>query len=251
MEKKKSFGTKLEAFFAGKGFYIVLFLCVAVIGVSAWSMLSGTGTDVELSDDMDISFAGVSEADSIPAGLTEYPVINEKPLSTESEAPAAKSEEIVQPAPTPQSTPAPSAPADAAPSASYFIWPVSGEIDGAYSMTSLSYSNTMHDWRTHDGIDIAAQLGTHVKATADGIVEDVYADDLYGTTVIMSHGGGLKSVYSNLASTPTVGKGDAVAMGEVIGSVGDTALCEAAQVTHLHFAMSLNGESVDPTEYMP
>ena len=45
-EKKKGFGESLEAFFAGKGFYIVLFLCVAVIGVSAWAMLTGKGTNV-------------------------------------------------------------------------------------------------------------------------------------------------------------------------------------------------------------
>ena len=41
MKGKKSFGSQLEAFFEGKGFYIVLFLCAAVIGVSAWVLMIG------------------------------------------------------------------------------------------------------------------------------------------------------------------------------------------------------------------
>ena len=42
MDSKKSFGKKLEHFIEGRGFYIVLVLCAAIIGVSAWSLLSGT-----------------------------------------------------------------------------------------------------------------------------------------------------------------------------------------------------------------
>ena len=42
-DKKKPFFERAEAFFAGKGFYIVLFLCVTVIGVSAWSLLTDSG----------------------------------------------------------------------------------------------------------------------------------------------------------------------------------------------------------------
>ena len=43
MEEKKTFGQKLEKFFTGRGFYIVLFLCIAVIGVSAWVLLFTDG----------------------------------------------------------------------------------------------------------------------------------------------------------------------------------------------------------------
>ena len=45
-DKKQPFFQRAEHFFAGKGFYIVLFLCVAVIGVSAWSMLTGKGANI-------------------------------------------------------------------------------------------------------------------------------------------------------------------------------------------------------------
>ena len=246
MEEKKPFGTRLEAFFAGKGFYVVLFLCIAVIGVSVWSILAG-GAESALSNSVSMSVASMDD-DVIPTGKT-VPV----PPVTEPPAPAAKSEE---------SAPAKTAPAEQTPSAEpaaptaaevleYYIWPVVGEIDGAYSVAALVWNPTMQDWRTHDGIDIACDLGTQVKAAANGTVADVYEDDLCGTTVVMQHQNGLESIYSNLAAMPAVAVGDHVGVGQVIGAVGDTALGEAGQVCHLHFAMRLNGESVDPTSYMP
>ena len=113
------------------------------------------------------------------------------------------------------------------------------------------YDTTMGDWRTHDGVDIAAALGTHVMAGADGTVTDVYDDPLYGTTVVISHGGGYETVYSNLAATPTVEIGDKVSAGDTIGAVGTTAICEAGEVYHLHFAMSCDGASLDPRNTSP
>ena len=118
-------------------------------------------------------------------------------------------------------------------------------------MDSLAYDKTMGDWRTHDGLDILAPLGEPVKAVASGTVTNVYADGLYGTTVEIDHGAGIVSIYSNLAELPTVATGDSVSMGDTIGSVGTTAICETNSPYHLHFSMQVNGESVDPTEYLP
>ena len=50
---------------------------------------------------------------------------------------------------------------------------------------------------------------------------------------------------------PTVSVGDWVECGDIIGSVGTTAICEIGQGTHLHFAMKLDGESINPMEYLP
>ena len=80
---------------------------------------------------------------------------------------------------------------------------------------------------------------------------EVYDDGLYGTTVVIDHGAGIVSVYSNLAALPTVVAGDSVSLGDTIGSVGTTAICETNSPYHLHFAMRVNGESVDPTAYLP
>ena len=75
--------------------------------------------------------------------------------------------------------------------------------------------------------------------------------DLLGTTVVIRHRDGLESVYANLAATPTVAVGDQVVVGQVIGAVGDTALCETGEVCHLHLAMRRDGESVDPADFLP
>ncbi len=90
-----------------------------------------------------------------------------------------------------------------------------------------------------------------VVAAGDGEVVSVTQDDLYGTTVVIDHGSGIKTQYSNLADTPTVSPGDKVKGGDVIGSVGKTAICEIGQGSHMHFAMSRDGASVDPTTYIP
>lgn len=254
MEKKKNFAGALESFFAGKGFYIVLFLCVAVIGLAAWTMLSVDITGEEpvpapeltLSNESDLmeeDFPLFSEDEDIIEEIA--PVINMDAGIAQPQVPADA--QTVQPTPAP--APAPQVNTNSIPG--YFIRPVVGQIENGYSMDSLQYNRTMQDWRTHDGLDISAELGAQVKAVADGTVEKVYNDDAMGTTVVLVHSGGLRSVYSNLAESPTVKEGESVACGSVIGSVGTTALCETGEVHHLHLAMSLNGESVDPAKYLP
>ncbi len=253
MEKKKNFAGALESFFAGKGFYIVLFLCVAVIGISAWTMLSvGVETVDEVLPSPDLTLSTMPEIPEEDFPLFAEgeepieeiaPVINMDAGIAEPEVPAD-----AEPIPSPVPAPAPAV-QNSAPS--YFIRPVAGQIENGYSMDSLVYNRTMRDWRTHDGLDISAELGAQVKAIADGTVEKVYTDDAYGTTVVLAHSGGLRSIYSNLAESPTVKEGEAVACGSVIGSVGTTALCETGEVHHLHLAMSLNGNSVDPAKYLP
>ena len=109
----------------------------------------------------------------------------------------------------------------------------------------------MGDWRTHSGLDITADLGAKVLATANGTVSAVYQDDLMGTVVEIDHGDGLVSLYANLTEAPTVSAGDAVTTGAVIGSVGQTAAAESGQTTHLHFAMYQDDTPVDPAGYLP
>ena len=257
--EQKGFGERLEAFFAGKGFYIVLFLCAAVIGVSAWAMLAGKETVVEPGvGTVDMTLAEVNEPEwegVLPVSRTESEIFPEnetlsEPLpETQLSNPTPEEVKEVS-APVEETVPA-AKPQEPDTMPQFFIWPVSGEIENAYSMTALQYNRTMRDWRTHDGLDIAAALGEEVKAAATGTVSAVLDDDMYGTTVVISHGGGLVSSYSNLAAMPTVKEGDGVVAGQVIGAVGDTALCETGEVTHLHFSMALEGESVDPAAYMP
>ena len=224
---------RTDKFFAGKGFYIVLALCIAVIGISAVSIAlnSDGGKAPEL--DPGLSLSNPTEPIATPPVVTPTPNVKTD-IEEDNGAVVStwkSSETYEQPA--------------------AWVGPVKGEIERRYSVETLAYDVTMKDWRTHDGVDVLADKGTVVRAASDGTVESITQDDLYGTTVTIDHGNGLKSTYSNLADKPTVKQGDSVGAGDVIGSVGATALCEVGQGSHVHIAMSKDGNSVDPTKYLP
>ncbi len=224
---------RTDKFFAGKGFYIVLALCIAVIGISAVSIAlnSDGGKAPEL--DPGLSLSNPTEPIATPPVVTPTPNVKTD-IEEDNGAVVStwkSSETYEQPA--------------------TWVWPVKGEIERRYAVETLAYDVTMKDWRTHDGVDVLADKGTVVRAASDGTVESITQDDLYGTTVTIDHGNGLKSTYSNLADKPTVKQGDSVGAGDVIGSVGATALCEVGQGSHVHIAMSKDGNSVDPTKYLP
>lgn len=134
-----------------------------------------------------------------------------------------------------------------------YIKPCTGYISKEYSVELPVYSATMYDYRTHAGVDIACEAGTPVRAVTNGVIDEVYNDYLFGTTVVVKHADGVSSVYSNLSpdlpAETTVGRN--VITGEVLGGIGNSALCESAEVNHLHFEMKKDGESVDPGEYLP
>ena len=242
-----SSGKKLERFFTGKGFYIVLFLCAAVIGVSAWMMAAGNETmakdvvnggnstsysnkrvETVIIPPADSAEVGQTQDDSVPA-MSGSDAAESEPAAASDETVAAFAEENTAPV---------------------WLWPVSGSIERGFNMQRLAYDVTLRDWRTHSGIDIDAPEGSTVTATRGGTVESIVNDDLYGTVVTIDHGDGTKAVYANLAAEPSVNVSDAVEPGYIIGAVGTSALAEVAQQSHLHFAVTVNGVNVDPLEYL-
>jgi murein DD-endopeptidase MepM/ murein hydrolase activator NlpD len=245
---KKTWTDRVGDFVAGKGFYIVLFLCVAAIGISGYYLFSTLGSSgSEVAADAPVSVVVTPE---VTAQVTAPAVSSDpSPSPATSASPAPSASPSVSPAASP--SPAAEQTAAEAPAASVFTWPVRGEVLSDFSLEVLAYDETMGDWRTHSGMDIAASLGAQVGAISSGTVEQVYDDDLMGTTVVIDHGDGLKSSYSNLASTPTVSPGDAVSPGSVIGSVGETALAEQTRKAHLHLELTPDGVAVDPANYLP
>lgn len=129
--------------------------------------------------------------------------------------------------------------------------PVEGAVVYDYSGDELVYSKTMDDWRCHTGVDISAAEGTDVHAAAEGTVEAITDNGMYGSTVIILHNEGLRSIYGNLSEEIPVNVGDSVAAGAIIGKVGNTAAAEVAESPHLHFEVSLNEETVNPHDYLP
>lgn len=131
-----------------------------------------------------------------------------------------------------------------------FILPTVGDVAKKFAADVLVYSKTLADYRTHDGVDIAAAAGEAVMAAADGEVIDVYVDPLMGYTVVLSHDGDAVTVYQNLSPEIPVEVGDSVHCGAILGTVGDTAMIEIAEEPHLHFAMQVGGVAVDPLDYI-
>lgn len=130
------------------------------------------------------------------------------------------------------------------------VRPVEGSIVTGFSMDKLLYNETMRDWRTHDGIDIAAEPGTAVVAARAGTVESVTADPIMGTTVTVRHAEKWESVYASLADMAEVEAGDDVTAGQVLGFVGETAASEAALGPHLHFSVLNDSVPVDPEAFL-
>lgn len=129
---------------------------------------------------------------------------------------------------------------------SNIIMPVDGEIITAFTKDNLIYSETLEEWRGHSGIDIKADIGTKVKAIKEGVVKEVYEDNLWGNIIVIDHGNGLESKYSNLGTRDMVKVGIEVKQGDYISTVGNSANIEMLMDSHLHFEIIKDGEIVDP-----
>lgn len=129
--------------------------------------------------------------------------------------------------------------------------PLAGDtILNPFSNGDLVKSETLGIWKTHDGVDIAAKLGTEVKSMTKGTVKEINEDPMWGNCIVIDHGNNITGYYCNLAKTITVSVGDVVSAGEVIGEVGESAEAEVAMEAHLHFALKRNDTWIDPIEYI-
>ena len=118
------------------------------------------------------------------------------------------------------------------------LCPVQGYVITGKYMEQRSYEK-------HPGIDLACKIGTPVRAAADGIVikSDWYGG--YGKCVVISHGGGLTTLYGHNSSLKCK-EGDKVERGDVIALVGSTGFSTGP---HCHFEIRMNGKTRDPGKY--
>lgn len=232
---------RLNAFLNGAGFYIVLLLTIAVIAASGYFIYSTIRSDEPAAPtaDQELSLTQQPEHDPSTTAPTEE-------LSSEQDrAESSQSVSVSSTAPVPVEEKTSEAAAD-----TRIVQPLQGEAVTAFSMEELLFNETMGDWRTHDGIDIAAAEGTQVVAAASGEVTSVVDDYWMGTTVTISCGDGYELRYASLQNAPAVSAGDKVSCGDVIGTVGSTALLEEATGPHLHFTVLQSGTPVDPNKYL-
>ena len=127
-------------------------------------------------------------------------------------------------------------------------WPY--PVDG-YVTSPFGYRThpIYHYWGLHDGVDFGGGCGTPLRAAAPGKVVASYCSGVYGNRLIVDHGvlggKGIATIY-NHASGYTVGVGDQVAEGQVIGYEGSTGWSTGC---HLHFTVMANGQAVDPMNW--
>lgn len=214
----KKFGGSVN----GKGYYIALILCAVAIGISGYLYYSNANQVP--SGEADVTVAATDSADQdlqVVATQPKYdddntvekdPTVNRKKLQT--------------------------------------VSPVEGQIVAVYSMDALGYNQTTRDWRVHNGVDIAAEAGSQVCAAAAGTVYTVYEDDTMGMTVVIRHEEGYVTKYASLDKEVSVKAGDAVTMGQKIGTVGNTALLENAIGDHVHFSVTCDDIPVDPAKFL-
>ena len=133
------------------------------------------------------------------------------------------------------------------------VWPVDGVLTQPFGPTSLvlepprCYQGTCYA-HFHDGIDLAAPLGTPVRAMAAGrVVLAAMVPD--GAVVVeIDHGAGLRSLYGHLEPDLAVTVGDSVVAGQVLGTVGMTGNTTGP---HLHFGVWQDGVPIDPLGLLP
>lgn len=130
--------------------------------------------------------------------------------------------------------------------------PVLGKVITAHSVDNLIYSKTLEQWSVHNGIDVSAEIGSPVKCAMNGVVEDVKLDDpKLGVVITVDHGNNIKTIYANLSKSVSIGKGDVIKKGQIIGQVGRSAPFEIEDPPHLHFEVLKNGKHINPQQYLP
>lgn len=123
-----------------------------------------------------------------------------------------------------------------------FMWP----LPAGNNVVTCKYGMRTHPItgkrKLHTGVDLRAATGTKVYAANKGTVTTSGYSSAWGNYIIISHGGGITTLYAHL-SKRSVSKDDKVKQGDIIGYSGNTGYSTAP---HLHFEISKNGATYNP-----
>ena len=136
------------------------------------------------------------------------------------------------------------------PNEDLMVWPVSGVVLMDYSADALIYDETLDLYRTNESISIGAAEAEEVLAAADGIVTDIGKSDALGNYVVLDNGSGYETTYGQLSEDLAVAVGEYVAQGEVLGCIDAPSWYSSALGTHLNFTVRVNGETINPLEFL-
>ncbi len=225
----------------GKGFAAALALSLCAVGISTYAAYSGAvstaGRTPEPEKYEDNVFVFTQPAETVNAEVFDIP----------------KDEPVTQ---TEAQTTAPDAEPALADEAGLFFkdpktMPIAEcTVINPYSGGELVKSETLGVWKTHDGVDLAADPGTAVSAIMKGTVTEVKNDPLWGICVTIDHGDSVIAHYCGLDQNVTVKEGQQVSMGEIIGKVGNSADAECKLAPHLHLGVTVAGAWTDPIKFI-
>ena len=147
--------TKISKFFKARGFYLVLAGCLVAMGfaaVAAWNGFSSP--DTANKDDNNSSIVSKPDTDVVQNETQSEPYSSTD--NSSEEEPIEQTRPVV---------------------AENFIYPLSGDVQKAYSDDQLVYSATFGDMRLHAGLDIKCEKGSSVGACGNGVVVAVVEDE--------------------------------------------------------------------------
>jgi len=240
--------SKFSKFITSKGFYVALALCVAGAGTATWFAVDRTIGGIERNSarpqQNENFFNNFPKLEEVEQKQPDIPQENTPP-SVPRHSSSTSSLPLEEPPKQQEQSETSTAP-QPLPKLIYAL-PVKGEIINPHSGGELVKNQTLGDWRTHDGIDVAAEKGADICAAADGIVAEIRNDPLWGTVVVIDHADGNQSVYCGLNKNVPVKVGEQVSVRQAIGKL-EGVPCEISEKLHLHFAMRRDNAWVDPLE---
>ncbi|MCD8336620.1 MAG: peptidoglycan DD-metalloendopeptidase family protein [Lachnospiraceae bacterium] len=129
------------------------------------------------------------------------------------------------------------------------LWPSAGTITIDYSMDKSVYFATLNQYKYNPALIISSETGNQVLASAKGIVESITIDEETGTTLVLNIGNGYKLTYGQLME-PAVSEGDVVEAGDLLAYISEPTKYYSIEGSSLYFAMTKDGEPVDPVLYL-
>ena len=236
--REKFSRNNLSRFVKNQGFYIVLFACVAAVGVTALVMANNQGkseiieSEPLVTDEMAVE-NNLSETIEDVNAEYEYFITQ---ADAQAESPAD------EPAVTQK-------PSNRSSAQLNLKKPHDGTVVSGFSGEVVVFNESLNQWSSHNALDFEAKIGDDVKAAKAGEVVEVYEDALLGGVVVLKHGGDMVSVYKNIVPDADLTAKDKVDTGEVIGAIGQPGLKEDHLGPHLHFEFYINDKAVDAAKY--
>lgn len=227
-----------KSFFGSKGMYVALALCLCGALGTTWYSVNKALDGIDENDPF-VSQAGEENSKKEQPSPSQDTELTSQQTYSEDLSTSSEQESSSEPQQVSQEV-----------SPTLYIMPVTGEIINDFSDHMVVKNITLDDWRTHDGIDIKADVTTPVKCVTDGVVKEIYKDELMGTVVVVEHSGNVESYYCNMNDLVNVSVGQEIEIGHVLGSVGSSAISESCLEDHLHFAVKVDGEWADPIEVL-